>query len=201
MRTRASPLLRLAVALSGLALALQYQPRPLAAQDLTLPATLLKRLGSAVDGYRDGQKLWVVISINPPHNILGVRYSLEAARDLVPRGPSSYQVMGPYVAPPDSPGVPLTVTAFCKLPDTGACGVDSLPTPIPINSIDTIEVTFKLVGGGRRTVVYKPRDVEAVFFTLSAIDKLLVPYYTGIYGVDTAQRLRQQYFSFFTGRH
>jgi hypothetical protein len=41
-------------------------------------------------------------------------------------------------------------------------------------------------------MTYGP-DVDALFFTLSAIDKFALPYYARVYGVAYAARMRETY--------
>jgi hypothetical protein len=45
-----------------------------------------------------------------------------------------------------------------------------------------------------RTIIesFAPQEVEAIFFTMSAVDRMLIPYYVRLYGVEWAARQRQE---------
>lgn len=213
METRPCILHRLINLGAALALWSLYAPSPLAAQDSsaecfhttrdTLTAALLKRVGYAVDGYRTGRPVWVVVQNSAPYEILTVTSSCRDALRLA-QGSAERLFLGPYVAPSDSDHIPILLGGTCKRMDTSPCSItDSLfIPPQPVDSIARVTLTFRLKNGRVLTAVYRPDSVEAIFLTLSAVDKLLIPYYTSVYGINAAQGIRTMYYNFFTrGEH
>src|SRR5207249_156310 len=76
------------------------------------------------------------------------------------------------------------LTPRCKNWATPPCHKDRSFTATPVDSIASVSVTFALTDGSTRRATSRPQEAEAVFLTMSAVDKLLIPYYTMIYGVD-----------------
>ena len=174
-----------------------------------MPATLLKRLGEAVDGYRTGIPVWVTADTTFPHRVWGVVASKHLADDLVTRHSGS-RVFGPYVAvEPElrsaaaSPSYTeakmmsgqLPWPPKCmKQPDSQCIIVDTLRTTntrfFPVSGTT---ITIKMSDGHQSQSISYPADsVSAVFFTMSSVDKMLIPYYTYLYGVVEAARLRRE---------
>jgi hypothetical protein len=175
-------------------------PTPAGASDTTraMSASLLRRLAEAVDGYRSGEALYVVAAWHFPHEVAGVFPSRALASEAVRRKGLDYAAFGPYFAPPDSgnelmvyslrlcPGL-HELDSYC--PDTTA----SLSQAVPYASIKDVTITIHAKDGTAVESVLPPSEVDAVFFTLSAIDKFVMPYYTRIYGAQFAADMRAGY--------
>jgi hypothetical protein len=131
-------------------------------------ASLLRRLAEAVDGYRDGQPRFVIANRQPPHRVAGVFTSADSAADSLARLPdrTGYAVFGPY-------------RAFEK------------PAPVVVaeEQVDSVIVVAK--GGKRR--VYLGAKVDALFWSLPAFDKFVVPYLTAVHGPRYAAQERERY--------
>jgi hypothetical protein len=163
-----------------------------------MAASLLRRLAEAVDGYRSGETLFVAAAWRFPHEVAGVFTSSRQATEVARRKGVEYGVFGPYFAPPDSgnemmfyslrlcPGL-HEPDSYC--PDT----TFSLSQAVPYANIRDITVTIHAKNGTAVESVLAPGDVDAVFFTLSAIDKFVMPYYTRIYGAQFAADMRAGY--------
>src|SRR5205807_3069172 len=147
-----------------------------------------------VDGFRNGRPMWVVVSKRFPYDIYGVFFDQHLVPEAVERAGANYTSVGPYVAAPDSlmPSMTVLMTPICKNWDTSPCHKDSSFTATPVDSIASVSVTFALTDGSTRRATYRPQEAEAVFLTMSAVDKLLIPYYTMIYGVDYARAERAE---------
>lgn len=189
-------------------------PLPLVAQDTAqstevMPASLLRRLGSAVDGYRLDRPVWVVASLQFPHDVEGVFLDPEQARVVAVRAGTNYRAYGPYQAPLDDaqatkgqsyPGTMLYRLGCHKQIDT-SCPRDSITTAAaPIDSVQSVTITVQTKDGHSTSATFRPEQLEAAFFTMSAIDKLLIPYYTQLYGVEYAARERAAYLERFLPR-
>jgi len=187
--------------LLGLVVALTSVPRRVSAQDPVITATLLKRLGSAVDGYRTGRPVWVVASVRFPNDVGGVFSSFGAADSasaaLQVLGP--YRPFGPYIAPPDSGLMTIVYYLACKgkRPDTSCpptLPLDSVGIqPTSIDNVLSITLTLRTKDGRSMSTTVPPEHAEAFFLTMSAFDKFLIPYYTLLYGVEYAAYLREEY--------
>ena len=188
--------------LLGLVVALTSMPRMVSAQDPVMTSSLLKRLGSAVDGYRTGRQVWVVASVRFPNDVGGVFSSVAAADSAVLQFGGPYRRFGPFIAPTDSdlPTIVLAMACKGKRLDTSCPPTrDSLPEdslgirPTPLDSVRSVTLTVVTKDGRSMRTTVLPEDAEAFFLTMSAVDKFLIPYYTQLYGVEYAARLREEY--------
>ncbi len=170
-------------------------PLRAAAQEV-LPATLLRRLGSAVEGYRTGRPVWVVAALRFPHEIRGVYQSAAEASRVAMVAGAGYRPFGPYISEPDTTTAGASVEEFgiicVKQPDT-RCLKDSTRTFTTVDNVSQVVITIALKAEAVRSDTLRPDQVEAVFFTMSAVDKLLIPYYTTLYGSRYAARVREEY--------
>jgi hypothetical protein len=188
----------LGVVMVGIFVAGAVASRPAAAQDTTqMSASLLRRLAEAVDGQRNNRPVWVVIQRDFPHDVNGVYWSATQAKEIAARL-SGYIVSGPFITPPDSGLKTMMYSvdpcpgwhdsfSFCH--DTTFQGSSAL---LPVDDVDSMVVTVYSRHAPIRRA-FPRASVDALFFTLSAIDKFVVPYYTRLYGPEVAARMRSQY--------
>src|SRR6266567_2095520 len=154
-----------------------------------MSASLLRRLAEAVDGYRSGDTLFVVAAWRFPHDVAGVFANRRQALEIARRRGVDYGVFGPYFAPPDSGNEMMVYSLqFCPgLHDPDSWCPDTtfaLSQTVPYANIKDITITIHAKEGASVERVLAPGQVDAVFFTLSAIDKFVMPYYTRVYGAQ-----------------
>lgn len=155
-----------------------------------VPGTLLRRLADAADAFRTGNPIWIVADPNLPHDISGV-YNTLAEADADPSLGTGYTRYGPFVTPPDS-GVVRQAFAVCMhtrrpysqwmCPPAGG--------RLALDSVISIQFTVNAVGREPMQLSISPDSVDVLFFTLSAFDKYLLPYYTSAYGPRYSATLR-----------
>ncbi len=166
----------------------------LGAQDTTtrISAALLRRLAAAADGYRTGLPVWVVVSTYEPYQVEGVYTTLAEARLRVPRIRGG-QVFGPYVTPLDEGRAMIFVPMWHVDPTIYMLESSPTwvlpPTPWPMERVDSVVITAYNHGETWRGFTHG--NVDAVFFTLSAYDKFVSPYYSALSGLDVATQMRQ----------
>ena len=141
-------------------------PSALAGQDTVgVPASLLRALAEAADVYRTGRPIFLVADRRFPHYVIGrFETRAEALRFQGDSG-SRYGVFGPFVTPADS----VSPTA---------------------PKLYNVRLFYRTPQGAVRTKDVNPREVDALFMSMSAVDKFMVPYYAKVYGPDYAKRLR-----------
>ncbi len=157
-----------------------------------ISAGLLRRLAAAADGYRTGEPIWIVASTLEPYSVVGVFSSFEEARRraMAVRGGRPY---GPYVTPRDE-GRPVM---FVPVPHSWPTiyGFDSTwnPPALPwlVSDVDSIVITAYNRSGATWRVSRRGNETDAVFFTLSAHDKFVAPYYAALSGLEEATRMRE----------
>jgi hypothetical protein len=163
-----------------------------------LSASLLRRLGAAVDGYRTGEPVYVVAAFDPPHYVAGVfenRDSADVVRERFQREfHRPYGRFGPYVAPKDL-GRPIVFLARPRCwPTIYNCipNISWQPPDPPwlVEDLDSLSITAYHHSRGTWRMKADPKDVDAVFFTMSVIDKFVLPYYAALSGPEIAQRMR-----------
>ena len=159
-----------------------------------LPATLLRRVGSAVEGYRIGRPVWVVVSRQFPHNVAGVYMSNEEAQQALRLAGLTYVEMGPYAAATDSTSAASSTMLYglvcIKQLDT-SCLSDSTHVTT-MDSVRSVTISIQTTSGSVISRTLLPERVEAVYFTMSALDKQVITYYTQVYGIRYAASFREE---------
>ena len=158
----------------------------------SVSAGLLRRLAAAADGYRTGEPVWVVVSLSEPYTVAGVFPNRSNAARAVRKG---FAVFGPYVTPRDYARPSVFVPVKHRAPtiyDSLSFAMWRLPEPPWFtDDIDSVLVTAYHRSGAQWRGVSRGDDVDAVFFTLSAQDKFVFPYYAALSGLDVATRMRE----------
>ena len=140
-------------------------------------AGVAKRLAAAADGFRHGKPMYFVSGFRDVGPV--ERFEGEEGREAAERarrakeaggGGEKFGVFGPYVTDPGHghggkpPAEVLDVTVRMKLPD-----------------------------GSTRTQVLGGGEYDALFWTRSAVDKFVVPYYVGALGLQYATRVSEDF--------
>ncbi|MGH7538566.1 MAG: hypothetical protein ACREMF_08030 [Gemmatimonadales bacterium] len=163
-----------------------------------LSASLLRRLAAAADGYRTGERVYVVAAFDPPHNVAGVFANPDEAvlvRDSVQRkSHQRYGKFGPYRSPKDQ-GRPIVFLARPRCwPTIFPCWLarwrPSEGGPVFVKDLDSVSIVAYRHSGPPWRMTADPMELDAVFFTMSAIDKFVLPYYTALSGPAYAAMLR-----------
>jgi hypothetical protein len=208
MRTQRAA--RLAVLVAGLAVAVgatsivpKGAPAPSSPAAERLPSPmLLKRLAEAVDGYRMGQRVFVVASWTPPNHVIGVYGSKDSA-DAATRDTPDLGVFGPYRAPLEpamttptpQPGGGAGFRMFI-----GACEHDGRmsdwncgDTTHALRSIDISDVLTMTLTVKTRQRTYTQtlhKGTDALFMSLPGVDKFALPYYVHTLGIERTAEMR-----------
>jgi hypothetical protein len=156
-------------------------------QGIPNSASLLRRLVEAADGYRTGEPVWLVAYPNFPHKVLGAypdHDSATAARDEH----AGSEVYGPFQTAPDF-----------DLDDPLLIGVWRTPwtyygfhRSVRLDEVDKIRITIKLKNGPPIDKEFPPDEVEAFFFSMGAVDRFLIPFYSRVYGPHYAAQVRDE---------
>ena len=183
--------IRLAVAW---VLCLSTWPVLASAQDTTVTATLLKVVGEAVDGYRTGRPAYVVAAYCFPHTVYGVFSTKDSAMTARARAGRGFDTFGPYVAPTDGAGEMRYAMIACPhyTPTRYKCPTIDSAFTVPASQVDSVRVTVFARDGRFRTTSYQKTEMDALFFTLSAMDKFVIPYYGRVLGAGYAASIRDQ---------
>ena len=116
-------------------------------------------LEEAVSSYSDTGQFFVVAASTRPFTVLDY-FRTRAAADSAAAARAGYAVYGPYRGPATrDPWQVLSITVRVR--------TDS----------------------GERELHYDPRTVDAIFLTMSAVRKFMLPYYRGLYGNEYAEAL------------
>lgn len=158
-------------------------------------AAYLQQLAAVVDGYSGGGPVWVVMcDTTPPSDVIGAfatqAQANQAANSARAASGRICWVDGPYTSDPSFPNRTPTYGAVCKKGWDSQCLSDTSAV-LSVADVRRITVTTTLMSG--RTIIesFAPQEVEAIFFTMSAVDRMLIPYYVRLYGVEWAARQRQ----------
>ncbi len=151
-----------------------------------LPEDAMRRLVEVVAGCRgvDGV-VFVVFRDEFPYEAISLHQEEEAAKKAASKAGLSY--FGP-VEPSDPP----EFTAIKK-----TTGTTFIPLARPVSRVvvfdtnnDELEEFHFNPNGG---LTNPQKDIEALFFTPSSVDKYAIPYVTRVYGVEYAAARRKEW--------
>ena len=151
-----------------------------------LPEDAMRRLVEVVDGCRGVQGVvFVVFRDQYPYEAISLHEKEEDAKAAAREAGLSY--FGP-VEPSDPP----EFTAIKK-----TTGTTFIPLARPVSRVvvfdtnnEELEVFHFNPNGG---LTNPQKDIEALFFTPSSVDKYAIPYVTRVYGVDYAAERRREW--------
>jgi hypothetical protein len=136
------------------------------AQGRRLPLRQRRALREAASSYTQAGEFYLVAANVRPYTVIAAYPTRGAADTAASRAGPVYRSFGPYQGPRTAP-------------------------PWEVLSI-TVRVR---TGGEERTLEYNPRTVDAVFLSMSAVRKFMVPYYQRVYGAAVADSLPAQILS------
>lgn len=179
-----------AVSLPAVAYTQQEEPKP---------DTYLLLVAAAVSGYSAGGPVYVVIcKTGNEYKVVGAYPTRAAAQQAVTAtqsGSTKCDIEGPYtgsVGYASNDMAALRYGGGCKKGPDSDCIADSTAAFIaPIGSITSVTLTYTLTSGAPRSETFDPRKVEAIFFTMPAVDRMLVPYFVRVYGINGALEKRR----------
>jgi hypothetical protein len=158
-------------------------------QELLTP-TALRRFAEALDGVRSGSPVFILACRDSSYRVGAVvpQSEVNAAQS---RLGSCYSAFGPYFPPPDP--FAHTVLRGC-VHDGFHSNMHQIICPpelFPRGEIARMTLVTRL----RDSTVHEMpmgADVDAIFLSLAAIDKFVIPYYVRTLGVDSAAAMRAQ---------
>ena len=194
-------LLAVLAAVSLPAVAVAQQPKP---------ETYLLLVAAAVSGYSAGGPVYVVIcETGGEYKVIGAfptaAQAQEAANAKQSNRTTCY-VEGPYVSTVGYASNDMLAMGYgggCKKGPDSDCIADSTAARAfiaPIGSIETVTLTYRLRDGRSVAETFNPRNVEAIFFTMPAVDRMLVPYFVRVYGLNGALERRRVLLNRYGGR-
>jgi len=141
----------------------------------SLPISLIKAVGEAAVAYRTGSDTYVVVHREYPHD-RQVFYTYDGSGD--PKGEavawlharedaSDWTIIGPIVTETEEPASRSIAPDF------------------------KVTVEGRDANGASILRTYDG-EIDALFLTLPAIDKFLIPYYTHVYGIEKALKIREE---------
>ena len=189
MPSRNKPHTFVLAAISAAIVAAVVWTGPLTAQPGHRPtAEQLKRLAAAVDGYRLGVPVWVVMRTDSLLTVDSVALSQEDAvgrvRDL---GGDPWRWFGPYETEAETVRDRPVIYYYCHDWDSDRCGPMRNDEPLLFEVGDSIRVEITRVEQPDTVVLHLPiTSVDAVFFNVAAVEKFMVPYWVSIHGAAVA---------------
>lgn len=141
----------------------------------SLPITLIKAVGEAAVAFRTGSDVYVGIHREYPHD-REVFYTYDGSGDTRQEAEqwlqskddaSDWIIIGPIVTEAEEPASKAVATDF------------------------KVTVEGRGINGASLSRTYDG-EIDAVFLTLAAIDKFLIPYYTQVYGIKRAMQIREE---------
>jgi hypothetical protein len=162
---------------------------------------LMKRIAEALDGHRTGGAAYVVAKRAYPHDVYGVYDTPEEAGKAAKLVATRPDIFGPFLTIRDGVGPigcvhrgPTDITRLRAVGEPLSAAPSRycpLRAGLAHDQVDSIIVTVH-VRGGRPIVLPLPADADALFLSASALDKFAIPYYSRLYGPDSAGAMRRE---------
>lgn len=171
---------------------------PAAAQDTThvLTAVQLKRLGAAVDGYRNCEIVWVVMKIVGYPEVALVTPDSGQAAFAADSLDSEWHYYGPFQTEceregKDPPGA--LFFPYCHDLDSDRCDTtEDVVSLLPLEGDSVSVVYFNPVRGDTVwSITLPPWEFDAYLWGMAAIDKFMVPHWVSVHGVAVAASMRE----------
>lgn len=175
-----------------------------------ITADVLRRVAAAVAGDESGAESYVVCDTNLHTRPWGIDVvhvrngNRRAARDEAERRrrekgerADEFVVLGPYRNEPTlgPTGLDVGSVAFIAVKPPG-----TPPPPLPLrlygklDDLESVTVTLNYKNGTRSApITTEDGFPEALFFSLSALDRFLFPYYVRVYDAEVAAALRAEW--------
>ena len=164
----------------------------------------LMQIATAVSGASGGSPVWVVICGDTAgtYDVVGTFKTVQEAQQKLNterQAGKNCAIEGPYTAGPVyADAVARYGTGCKKLADTD-CVSDSAFV-FRVTDLDSVTLTYKLRNGTRIVEPIRTDQVEAIFFTMPSIDRMLVPYYVRTRGINYALNKRREFLRIFRAR-
>jgi hypothetical protein len=150
-----------------------------------LTAALLRRLGEAADGYRTGRPIYVVACYDDPRDDLRVFEREADALEHLARAGGRFGMFGPFATP-------AAGSASGQRVREAAAALDVPDGSAPAGEVVEVVLSLRDDAGAERTIRLDGREHDALFWSMSAIDKFAVPYYAGTDGAEYAAEMRRR---------
>jgi hypothetical protein len=157
-----------------------------------LSTTALRRFAEALDGNRTGTPVLIVACRDSAYRVGGVVNTRAEADSLRRRLGVCYGIFGPFISPRDL--LAHKAVRGC-VHDGHTSNEDPSPicpvSPFALSDVASMTLVTRLKNGTVHEMSMGP-EVDAIFLSLPAIDKFMIPYYARVLGVDSAVAMRTQ---------
>ena len=153
----------------------------------SLPQEAMRSIVEAADTWRGQAEAFVVFRKHPPHEIVSVHPTEEAARTTT-GGKEELSYFGPIAPMPKVPSLgPVLKTTGCNMIQVKS----EVATVVLLDARGT-EVGRFTVHAGKRLPIAES-DAEAVFLTASGLDKFMIPWLSRVFGAEYAAAKRREW--------
>jgi hypothetical protein len=152
----------------------------------------LRRFAEALDGHRVGVPVLIVACRDSGFRVGAVVTTRTEADSVIARIGRCYGVFGPYIPIRDLLA-PKAVRGCVH--DGHTSNQDPSPicpaSPFLLSDVVSMTLVTRLRNGTVHEMPMGP-EVDAIFLSLPAIDKFMIPYYARVIGIDSAAAMRTQ---------
>jgi hypothetical protein len=126
-----------------------------------------------------------------PHEVLAVNRERSAAEEVAGRTKLRYGLIGPILGGQPMALMSLALPCRHRAPSYISCPDTALS--LSTQNVDRILIIYQGAGGSDTVMNFVPDSGDAVFFTPSAVEKFVFPYYERVFGIERANRVREEY--------
>jgi hypothetical protein len=153
----------------------------------SLPQEALRRIVEAVETLQGQDEAFLVFQDRPPHDILSVHATEVAARDAASAGRGMS-----YIGPVTPRRMERLIGPVAKVTGCGPVVLSEPVASVVLRNSTNMDVAEFAVSRAEQPP-NPVSDVEAIFLTVSALDRFMIPYLTRVYGTEYAATRRREW--------
>ena len=155
------------------------------------PAAMYRSAVEAVQSQSNEYGYFVAVGMEFPHEVLALHRERSAAEEVAGRAKLRYGLIGPILGGQPMAMMSLALPCRHRAPSYISCPDTTMS--FSTVAVDRILIIYQGRGGSDTVMNFVPDSGDAVFFTPSAVEKFVFPYYERVFGIERANQMREEY--------
>jgi hypothetical protein len=155
------------------------------------PGAMYRSAVEAVQSQSNEYGYFVAVGMEFPHEVLAIDRERSRAEEVAGRTRLRYGLIGPILG--GQPMIMMGLALPCKHRADSYISCPDTTMKTSLQNVQRILIVSQGAGGSDTVMTFVPDSGDAVFFTPSAMEKFVFPYYARVFGVERANRMREEY--------
>jgi hypothetical protein len=159
--------------------------------DSAFPAAMYRSAVEAAQSQSNEYGYFVAVGKEFPHQVLAIHRERAQADAVAGRTKVGYGVIGPILG--GQPMAMMSILLPCRHRAPSYITCPDTTMSFSKQSVERILIVYQGAGGSDTVMRFVPDSGDAVFFTPSAMEKFVFPYYERVFGMERANQMREEY--------